>query len=60
MPELKIEVTLTDSHGRNAPVVRAVDSLSPREIARMIGDYAHAIYAMPREVYATVRCVHAP
>ena len=57
-PEFQIEVTLSDRVGYNVSEVVRCDSLGPRDVARLIGDYAHSIYAMPHEVNARVRCVH--
>ena len=58
MPELEIEVTLSDSLGVNADRVVRCATLGPRDVAGLILSYAHSIYAMPREVTARVRCVH--
>ncbi len=57
-PEFEIQVVLYDTHGQNPSRTIYVDTLSPRDIARLIGDYTHAIYAMPDEVTVTVRCTH--
>ena len=58
LPELEIKVVITDDYCRNPPRTVYKDTLSPKALARLIGDYAYAIYAMPDEVTATVACTH--
>ena len=57
-PELEIKVMISDTRGGNPARTSYVDTLSPKALARLIGDYAYAIYGRADEITATVTCTH--